>query len=203
LELWALCGTLIADLDGIDDPRPSNDRLWLGRKGTMSEAAVHILKPRLYQGPLPKARRGALRFALPIGSIHETAGAVVSDPDAQGHHVVRLICRTVEARGTRHALLRSLVQHDIHLGVRVRDGPAKGPLEGRRPKRMIRQPMRKPPLYAGAYAYGRRQGDPRNKPPGRPRTGRVMRPRHADHALVPARVPASITWAQDAQDLAR
>ena len=30
VEIWALCGTLIADLDGIDDPGQDNDRLWVG-----------------------------------------------------------------------------------------------------------------------------------------------------------------------------
>jgi len=28
LEICALCGTLIADLDGLDDPRQDHDRLW-------------------------------------------------------------------------------------------------------------------------------------------------------------------------------
>jgi DNA invertase Pin-like site-specific DNA recombinase len=47
LEICALFGTLIADLDGIYDPGQSNDRLLLGLKGTMSEAELHILKQRM------------------------------------------------------------------------------------------------------------------------------------------------------------
>ena len=66
LEICALFGTLIADLDGIYDPSQYNDRL-LGLKGTMSEAELHILKQRMYQGTLQKARRGALSFALRLG----------------------------------------------------------------------------------------------------------------------------------------
>ena len=58
LEICALCGTLIADLDGIYDPSQYNDRLLLGLKGTMSEAELHILKQRMDQGTLQKARRG-------------------------------------------------------------------------------------------------------------------------------------------------
>lgn len=42
LEICALFGTLIADLDGIYDPSQYNDRLLLGLKGTMSEAELHI-----------------------------------------------------------------------------------------------------------------------------------------------------------------
>ncbi len=203
LEICALFGTLIADLDGIYDPSQYHDRLLLGLKGTMSEAELHILKQRLYQGPLQKARRGALNFALPIGDVHNASGEVVYDPDAQVQHVVRLIFRKFDELGTLHALLRSLVQHDIQLGVRRREGPAKGTLEWRRPNRMTLQNMLKHPLYAGASAYGRRQVDPRKKQPGRPSTGRVTRPRHAYHALVKEHVPAYVTWAQYEQHLAR
>jgi DNA invertase Pin-like site-specific DNA recombinase len=203
LEICALFGTLIADLDGIYDPSQYNDRLLLGLKGTMSEAELHLLKQRLYQGTWQKARRGALRFALPIGYIHDAAAAVVYDPDAQVQHVVRLIFRKFEELGTLHALLRYLVQHDIQLGVRVREGPAKGTLEWRRPNRMTLQNMLKHPLYAGAYAYGRRQVDPRKQHPGRPSTGRVTRPRQDYHVLLKEHAPAYITWAQYEQNLAR
>jgi DNA invertase Pin-like site-specific DNA recombinase len=203
LEICALFGTLIADLDGIYDPSQYNDRLLLGLKGTMSEAELHILKQRMYQGTLQKARRGALSFALPIGYVHNASGEVVYDPDAQVQHVVRLIFRKFEELGTLHALLRYLVQHDIQLGIRLREGPVKGPLEWRRPNRMTLQNMLKHPLYAGAYAYGRRQVDPRKKQPGRPSTGRITRPRYAYHAFLKEHVPAYITWAQYEQNLAR
>src|SRR5919197_4878394 len=126
LELCALFHTLIADLDGIYDPGQYNDRLLLGLKGTMSEAELHLLKQRMYQGTLQKARRGALCFALPIGYLHNTAGEVGYDPDQQVQHVVRLIFRKFAELGTLHALLCYLVQNDIRLGVRLREGPAKG-----------------------------------------------------------------------------
>jgi DNA invertase Pin-like site-specific DNA recombinase len=52
-QLLELCGvfrTLIADLDGVYDPAQYNDRLLLGLKGTLSEAELHVLKQRMYQG---------------------------------------------------------------------------------------------------------------------------------------------------------
>ena len=106
LESWALCGTLIADLDGIYDPNQYNDRLLLGLKGTRSEAELPLLKQRLYQGALQKARRGARRLALPMGSIHNPAGEVGYDLDEQVQHVVRLSLRQCDALGTLHALWR-------------------------------------------------------------------------------------------------
>src|SRR5262249_859707 len=50
---------------------------------------------------------------------------------------------------------------------------------------------------------GRWQVDARKKHPGRPSTGRVTRPRHAYHVLLPDHVPAYITWAQYERNLAR
>lgn len=123
LEICAPFGTLMADLDGIDDPSQYHDRLLLGSKGTMSEAKRHLLKHRLYQGTLQKARRGALSFALPMGYGQNPAGEVVYDPDEQVQYVVRLIFRKFDELGTQHALLRSLVQYNIALGVRRCEGP--------------------------------------------------------------------------------
>jgi hypothetical protein len=68
---------------------------------------------------------------------------------------------------------------------------------------MTLQNMLKHPLDAGAYAYGRRQVDPRKQHPGRPSTGRVTRLRQAYHVLLKEHVPAYITWAQYEQHLAR
>jgi DNA invertase Pin-like site-specific DNA recombinase len=203
LEVCALFGTLIADLDGIYDPSQDNDRLLLGLKGPMREAELHLLKRRLYQGKVQKARRGALSFPLPIGDVWTVAGDVAFDPDAPVPHVVRLVFRKCDALGTLHALLRYLVPHDIRLGVRVREGPAKGPLEWRRPNRMTLQNLLKHPLYAGAYAYGRRQVDPRHKQPGRPTTGRLTRRRQDSHVLLRDHGPAYITWQQYEQHPAR
>src|SRR5947209_16356811 len=174
LELCALFHTLIADLDGIYDPALYNDRLLLGLKGTMSEAELHILKQRMHQGRLSKAQRGELQFALPIGYVWSPMGEIQFDPDEQVQQVVRLIFRTFEELGTLGGLVRYLAQHQIQLGVRVREGPGKGELVWRRPNRATLQMMLKHPLYAGSYVYGRRQEDPRRKQPERPRTGRVV-----------------------------
>jgi hypothetical protein len=128
---------------------------------------------------------------------------VVYDPDEQVQHVVRLIFQKFDELGTLHALLRYLRQHNITVGVRLREGPVKGTLAWRRPNRMTLQNLLKHPLYAGAYAYGRRQVDARQKHPGRPSTGRVIRPRQAYHVLLHDRGPAYITWAQYERNLAR
>ena len=105
----------------------------------MSEAELHLLKQRLYQGCLSKARRGALTFALPIGYVWDADGAIQFDPDEQVQAVVRHIFAQFEELGTLGGLLRYLARHDIRLGVRVREGPGKGQLVWRRPNRATLQ----------------------------------------------------------------
>jgi DNA invertase Pin-like site-specific DNA recombinase len=202
LELCALFRTLIADLDGVYDSAQYNDRLLLGLKGTMSEAELHILKQRMHQGRLSKARRGELRFPLPVGYVWR-GGEIAFDPDEQVQEVVRLVFRKFEERGTLGSTLRYLAEHDIRLGVRVREGPGKGDLVWRRPNRMTLQMLLKHPLYAGAYVYGRRQVDPRRQRAGRPRTGRVVNAAEDWLVLLPDHVPAYLSWAQYEANQAR
>jgi DNA invertase Pin-like site-specific DNA recombinase len=203
LEVCALFGTLIADLDGLYDPAQYNDRLLLGLKGTMSEAELHLLKQRLYQGCLSKARRGALTFALPLGYVWDADGAIQFDPDEQVQAVVRLIFAQFEELGTLGGLLRYLARHDIRLGVRVREGPGKGQLVWRRPNRATLQNLLKHPLYAGAYVYGRRQMDRRRYQPDHPQSGRVVMSRADWHCLLPNRCPAYLSWEQYERNVAR
>jgi DNA invertase Pin-like site-specific DNA recombinase len=205
LEVCALFGTLIADLDGIYDPTQYNDRLLLGLKGTMSEAELHLLKQRMYQGCLSKARRGALTFALPTGYVWGPERQIQFDPDEQVQQVVRLIFHQFEELGTLGGVLRYLARHDIRIGVRLREGLAasRGHLVWRLPNRMALQNILKHPLYAGAYVYGRRQDDPRRKQPARPRSGRVVMRRTDWHAFLPDHCPAYIRWEQYEANLVR
>jgi DNA invertase Pin-like site-specific DNA recombinase len=203
LELCALFGTLIADLDGIYDAAQYNDRLLLGLKGAMSEAELHILKQRLNRGRLSKARRGELLSAVPTGYVKRASGEVTLDPDEQVQHVVRLIFRKFAELGTLNAVLCYLVKHHIQLGVRERQGLGQGELSWHRPNRMTLQNVLKNPLYAGAYAYGRRQVDPRHQQAGRPSTGRVTRDPGQWYVRLKDRFPAYISWEQYERNLAR
>lgn len=203
LEICALFGTLIGDLDGIYDPGQYNDRLLLGLKGTMSEAELHILKQRMVQGKRNKALRGELQFHVPIGYVRRPCGEVQFDPDEQVQQVVKLIFRKFEELGTLNAVLRYLVRHGIQVGVRALSGLNKGDLEWRRPNRPTLQNLLKNPAYAGAYAYGRSQFDPRKRKAGRPYTGQVVTPMQDWLVLIQDHHPAYISWEQYQQNLAQ
>jgi len=148
-HLLELCGryrVLLADADGIYDPTEYADRLLLGRHGVMNEAELHVLKQRMYQGKLNKARRGELFSTPPIGYVRLTGGEWVIDPDEQVQAVVRLIFDQFDREATLHGLLRYLVHHQIRIPVRVAGGPNKGQLGWRRPNRATLQNLlRHPP----------------------------------------------------------
>lgn len=77
LELCALTGTLIVDEDGTYDPAQFNDQLLLGLKGTMSQAELHFMRARLLSGKLNKAKKGELRFPLPVGFCYNEENRII------------------------------------------------------------------------------------------------------------------------------
>jgi DNA invertase Pin-like site-specific DNA recombinase len=196
LKVCSLFGTLIGDLDGIYDPAQYNDRLLLGLKGTMSEAELHILKQRMLQGKLNKARRGDLVIRVPMGYVRRPSGEVAFDPDEQVQEVVRLVFRKFEDLGTLNAVLQYLARNGVKLPVRCQERTARGDLEWHRPNRMTLRNIVKNPIFAGAYAYGRRLVDPRRKVAGQPAAGRKEVGPKQYHALLKDRFPAYISWEQ-------
>jgi hypothetical protein len=72
LELCAITRTLVIDEDGCYDPSEFNDSLVLGMKGTFAQAELHIIRARLHGGKLNKARKGELKFPLPVGYVMAT-----------------------------------------------------------------------------------------------------------------------------------
>jgi DNA invertase Pin-like site-specific DNA recombinase len=196
LEVCGLFGTLLVDQDGVYDPADYHDRLLLGLTGIMSEAELHVMRGRLYAGLMNKARRGELFTHLPIGYVFLSNGEVALDPDEQVQTTVRLVFEKFDELGSISGLLRYLARHDIRLGVRPHGGAHRGQLDWRRPNQATLRNMLHHPLYAGAYAYGRRKVDPRRKIPGRPATGRSNVPRSQWAVLLKDRHPAYITWEQ-------
>jgi DNA invertase Pin-like site-specific DNA recombinase len=201
LEICAMFGTLIGDLDGTYDPRLYNDRLLLGLKGTMSEAELHLIKQRMLQGKKAKAQRGELGMLLPMGYTRAVSGEVIKDPDEQARLAIELVFKQFERHGTIHAVLRYLVKHGVKMPYRQRTGPSKGALEWRRPNRVTLSNLLHNPIYAGAYVYGRRPTDSRKKIPGRPQTGRTVAKPKEWEVCLKDRLPAYIEWEQFERNL--
>jgi DNA invertase Pin-like site-specific DNA recombinase len=193
LELCAIFRTLLADQDGIYDPTDYNDRLLLGLKGTMSEAELHVLRSRMYQGLLNKARRGEVFNHPPAGYVKLPSGAFALDPDEQVQGVIRLLFDQFERQGSINGLLRYLVGHNIRMPIRPHHGLGRSQLEWHRPNRVTLQNLLHHPIYAGYYRWGHRACDPRRKVGGRPGTGRTVRSPEECLVLLEGRCPAYIT----------
>jgi DNA invertase Pin-like site-specific DNA recombinase len=196
LEVCALFGTLLADQDGVYDASDPNDRLLLGLKGTMSEVELHTMRQRLERGRLHKAQRGALFHGVPMGYVLLPTGEVELDPDAQARAVIQLLFEQFDTQGSLYSLFHYLVRHHIWLPVRPRTGPQKGQLQWRRPSLATLSQVLHHPIYAGAYAYGRRPVAPPRAYAGRPARTRKWVPMDQWAVLIQDHLPAYITWEQ-------
>lgn len=194
LDLAAVFGTLIADNDGIYDPRLYNDRLLLGLKGTMSEAELHLLRQRLDAGRMNQVKRGAYRQHLPAGYQRLPTGTVVKDPDLRVQHAVELIFAQFDRLGSIHKVIRYLRTQAIEVPRLHHAGPHANELLWKVASEAAITQVLTNPAYAGVFAYGRRQIDPTLRQAGRPAAGRRRRGIAEWLHLEQAAYPAYISW---------
>ena len=115
LQLCAFTDSLILDQDGLYDQGSFNDRLLLGLKGAMSEAELHVLRTRLQEGILNKARRGELKVPLPVGFVYDELSRVVLTPDKQVRDVLRRFFDSFQRLGSAFAVVREFRREGIEV----------------------------------------------------------------------------------------
>ena len=155
LELCSLTRTLIIDQDGCYDPSQFNDQLLLGLKGTMSQAELHLIRARLYGAKLNKAKRGELRFPLPVGYIYDDQGNITFDQDAQVCHTIELLFSVFKEKQTAYAVVQYFGSNNILFPKRSYGGRWKGKLLWGRLTHERVLTILKHPFYAGVYTFGR------------------------------------------------
>ena len=154
LEFCGLVGCLLADEDGLYDPRLPNDRLLLGMKGTMSEMELSILRQRSLEALRQKARRGELFLAVAVGYLKVRHDRIAKDPDQRVREALGLVFR-------KFAAFHSIRQ--VHLWLRQEQVllPSVETVEDGR--RIVWKPpvyntvhhLLTNPVYGGGYAFGR------------------------------------------------
>lgn len=155
LELCSLTQTLIIDQDGCYDPAHFNDQLLLGLKGTMSQAELHLIRARLYGAKINKAKKGELRFPLPVGYVHDDLGNVTFDPDAQVCHVIQMVFDLFKEKQSAYAVVQHFGRNSIKFPKRSYGGRWKGKLIwGRVTYERVLSVLCNP-FYAGVYTWGR------------------------------------------------
>ncbi len=155
IDLCALAGSLVIDLDGAYDPRLTNDRLLLGLKGTMSEYELSLLRQRGLAARDAKAERGELRFTLPPGYCWGESGRIEIDPDERVAGAIRLVFEKFREHGSCRQVHLWFLDSGLSLPV-VRRNVGARHIEWRRAAYHTVHQILKNPIYAGAYAFGRR-----------------------------------------------
>ena len=199
----AVFGTLIADVEGIYDPRLYNDRLLLGLKGTMSEAELHMMRQRLDAGRISKVLRGEYVQHLPTGLVRLPDDSVVKDPDDQVRQTIELVFAKFDELGNCQKTLRFFRDHGIWLPRHQTSGFHKGELLWKKPSAAAIYDMLNNPAYAGAFVYGRRPKDPTRQIPGRHATSVVRKSMEEWVCIQHDVYPAYITWEQYLTNQAR
>jgi len=157
LELCALTQTLVIDEDGCYDPADFNDGLLLGLKGTMAQAELHFLRGRLLGGKLNKAKKGELRFPLPVGFCYDDEGHTVLDPDEEVRGAVALVFRLFRETGSAFGVMQQFAQRGLRFPKRAYGGAWNGKIIWGRLSHSRVLGILRNPSYAGMYVFGRYQ----------------------------------------------
>jgi len=146
-------------------------------KAQMSQAELHFLRARLQGGKLNKAKKGELRFALPVGLCYDDAHAIVLDPDAEVRGAVELLFALFRETGSSYAVAQAFAARGLKFPKRAYGGVWNGRLVwGHLTDNRVLSVV-KNPAYAGVYVFGRYRcvkqvlanGEVRSRPKAMPR----------------------------------
>jgi DNA invertase Pin-like site-specific DNA recombinase len=157
LQLCALTATLVIDEDGCYDPSDFNDGLLLGLKGTMAQAELHFLHARLQGGKLNKAKKGELRFPVPVGYGYDEHGRIVPDADEEVRGAVEMVFRLFRETGSAYAVVHRFTERGLRFPKRAYGGAWDGKIIWGRLSHSRVLGVLKNPSYAGMYVFGRYQ----------------------------------------------
>ena len=192
-EFARITGTLLIDPDGVYDPADVNDRVLLGFKGTMGEMELHVMAQRLQANKRAAAERGELRTPLPVGYVHDDAGDVVIDPDAEVQAAIRDVFAAFAACGSAYGVVAAF--KDRRFPLRAYGGAWAGQLRWGRLTHARVLGILKNPGYAGAYVFGRYASHRTVDPSGMVHTAMTERPRAEWPVLIKDHHEGYITWA--------
>jgi excisionase family DNA binding protein len=193
MEFAAITETLLIDADGVYDPADVNDRMLLGMKSTIGEVELHVMAQRLQASKRAAAARGELRTPLPVGYVHDEAGEIVIDPDAEVQAAVRDLFAAFAASGSAYGVVAAFT--DRRFPLRAYGGAWSGQLRwGKLTHARVLGVLRNP-CYAGAYVHGRYTSRRRVDPDGTVHTGLIERPRTEWPVLIHDHHDGYLGWA--------
>ncbi|MEO7919429.1 MAG: recombinase family protein [Thermoanaerobaculia bacterium] len=192
LEFCSITDTLIVDADGVYDLQSFNDRLLLGLKGTMSEAELHVLAGRLQESKRAAARRGDLRFPLPVGYVFDEDRRIVKDTNEEIRIAVSDVFAAFEATGSAYGVVG--VFRERRFPRRAYGGAWSGDIRWGRLTHSRVLGLLSNPTYTGTYVYGRYRSRRIVDPDGTIRT-KATKPARGEWLVnIPDHHPAYTTW---------
>jgi DNA invertase Pin-like site-specific DNA recombinase len=203
IEICGLRRTLIADEQAVYDPREPNDRLLLGVKGTLSEAELFTLRTRLFEGRWNKARKGLLRFPLPVGYVFGEDGSWELDPNRHVRERLAYVFAAFRRHGVARAVVRDLKDNALDLPAYTVTKENYGALVWKAPTLSAVVRILTNPAFAGVYVYGRWEylSEQRSL-----KTGKAAVQQRAPDAwpvCIPQHHPGYVTWEEYLANRAR
>ena len=159
----------------------------------MGEMELHVMAQRLQASKRAAAGRGELRTPLPVGLVHDDAGDIVIDPDAEVQAAIRDVFAAFTACGSAYAVVAAFASRKFPL--RAYGGAWAGQLRWGRLTHARVLGILKNPGYAGAYVFGRYASHRTVDPSGTVHTAMAERPRAEWPVLIKDHHEGYITWA--------
>lgn len=156
VKLCTYTNTLIADEKGIYAGHSINDKMILNMKGMFSMLERYLIKSRLCDARLERAKQGKLRTSVPSGYVYSASKQVVIDPDKKVQALVRLLFEQFDTLGSALAVAKYFHERHIQFPTSFYNG--KTHVEYRMGKLLHGRVVKilHNPVYAGIYVYGRR-----------------------------------------------
>ena len=196
IDLCTIFDTLIGDHQAVYDPKDPNDRLLLGMKGTLSEAELNLIKFRMRQGRLSKARRGALYSTLPPGYILCDDGTVEKSADIREQQAIEFIFSKFKELGSARQTYLWFVEENISVPVNCKRHIEGAKRRWQLPNYSFFLQLLRNPFYAGAYAYGRRGSRVTYVDGHIKKTGGHFKPMEQWEVLIKDHHEGYISWSQ-------
>src|SRR5262245_21194321 len=149
---------------------------------------------RLQASKKAAAARGELRTPLPVGYVHDPAGEVVIDPDAEVQAAIRTVFAAFAACGSAYGVVAAFAERRFPL--RAYGGAWAGALRWGRLTHARVLGVLKNPCYAGAYVHGRYTSCRSVNPDGTVRTSLIERPRAEWPVLIQDHHEGYLSWAE-------
>lgn len=155
LDFCAVVGCLVGDRDRLYDPGAMEDRMYLGLRGAFNQFELSMFRKRSQESIEAKAQRGELFLHAPAGYDRVGRDAIEMSPDQNVRNAIRLVFDTFDAVGSLRQTWLWFHNNQVEIPVRM---SGRGLIWRIPAESSITQILRNP-IYAGTYAYGRKQSE--------------------------------------------